>query len=168
MHPTPTLIRSLLLLVLATTGGLVLAQQGKEDSTPSASPASSEEAVKVPEGDTLTVLPEIDSQLFSAGELIDTTGIASDSLPVVDTTRRDTLIEVQHALRVGIDLAAPLLRTHSRSRVLLPAQRYHTGPDGQLSAVMQAACTVAVYDEETGKLSTLVLEPGENRQAISV
>ena len=33
---------------------------------------------------------------------------------------------------------------------------------------MQAACTVAVYDEETGKLSTLVLEPGENRQAISV
>lgn len=65
-------------------------------------------------------------------------------------------------------LAAPLLRTHSRSRVLLPAQRYHTGPDGQLSAVMQAACTVAVYDEETGKLSTLVLEPGENRQAISV
>ena len=109
MHPTPTLIRSLLLLVLATTGGLVLAQQGKEDSTPSASPASSEEAVKVPEGDTLTVLPEIDSQLFSAGELIDTTGIASDSLPVVDTTRRDTLIEVQHALRVGIDLAAPLL-----------------------------------------------------------
>lgn len=109
MRPTSTLIRSLLLLVLTTTGCLVFAQQGKEDSAPSASPAPSAEATKTPDGDTLTVLPEIDSQLFSAGELIDTTGIATDSLLVADTTRRDTLIEVQHALRVGIDLAAPLL-----------------------------------------------------------
>lgn len=109
MRPASNLIRSLLLLVFTTTGCLVFAQQGKEDSAPSASPTPSAEATKTPDGDTLTVLPEIDSQLFSAGELIDTTGIATDSLPVVDTTRRDTLIEVQHALRVGIDLAAPLL-----------------------------------------------------------
>ena len=109
MHPASPLIRSLLLLVLTTTGCWVFAQQGKEAAIPSDLQVPSTEATKTPDGDTLTVLPEIDSQLFSAGELIDTTEIATDTLPVVDTTRRDTLIEVQHALRVGIDLAAPLL-----------------------------------------------------------
>ena len=61
------------------------------------------------DGDSLTVLPEIDSQLFSAGDLIDTTKVLPQDTLSGHPARRDTLIEVQHALRVGIDLAAPLL-----------------------------------------------------------
>ena len=80
MHPASTLIRSLLLLVLTTTGCWVFAQQGKEAAIPSDLQVPSAEATKTPDGDTLTVLPEIDSQLFSAGELIDTTEIATDTL----------------------------------------------------------------------------------------
>lgn len=110
MRPTIiVLIRSLLLLVLTTTGGLVYAQQSQDASAPSNLPVLSSETTNVPDGDTLTTLPKVDSLLLDTGGLIDTTAIATDSLPTVDTTRRDTLIEVQHALRVGIDLAAPLL-----------------------------------------------------------
>lgn len=63
-------------------------------------------------------------------------------------------------------LASPLLRGHSRGRPLLPAQRYHTGPDGQLSAVFRTPCTLEVYSESDGLLASLPLERGVNRQVI--
>lgn len=63
-------------------------------------------------------------------------------------------------------LAVPLLRQHGRGRPLLPAQRYHTGEDGCLTAVFRTACTLEVYDEEQGLLASLSLKPGENRQTI--
>lgn len=62
--------------------------------------------------DSLTVFPEIDSQLFAAGQIVDTTkALATDTLNLAkkEEPRRDTLIEVEHAIRIGIDLAAPLL-----------------------------------------------------------
>lgn len=65
-------------------------------------------------------------------------------------------------------LAAPLLRDHGRSRSLLPAQRYHTGADGRITAVLQTACTLEVYDEERGLLASLPMEQGENRRTISL
>lgn len=65
-------------------------------------------------------------------------------------------------------LAAPLARPHSRSRPLLPAQRYHTGPDGTLSAVFQGACPLEIYQEGRGLLASLALEQGENRHALTL
>ena len=63
-------------------------------------------------------------------------------------------------------LAAPLARDHSRGRPLLPAQRYRTDQGGRLTAVLQTACTVEVYEETAGLLASLPLEEGENRQEI--
>lgn len=63
-------------------------------------------------------------------------------------------------------LTTPLRHAHSRGKLLLPAQRYHTGPDGKLAAVFRAVCTVEVYAEEAGLLASLKLEEGENRQTI--
>ena len=63
-------------------------------------------------------------------------------------------------------LAAPLLRSHSRSRPLLPAQCYHTDSCGRLSAVFQTPCTLEVYSEANRLLASLPLEQGMNRQAI--
>lgn len=63
-------------------------------------------------------------------------------------------------------LAAPLRRSHSRSRRLLPAQCYHTDPDGRLTAVLQGACTLEVYEERSGAVTSLTLEQGENRREI--
>ena len=62
--------------------------------------------------DSLTVFPEIDSQLFVAGQIVDTTkALTTDTLNLAkkEPARRDTLIVVEHAIRFGIDLAAPLL-----------------------------------------------------------
>lgn len=63
-------------------------------------------------------------------------------------------------------LAAPLLRTHRRSRPLLPAQRYHTDAHGRLTAVLPGACTLEIFHPEQGILTSLTLEQGENRQTI--
>lgn len=60
----------------------------------------------------------------------------------------------------------PLRRAHSRGKLLLPAQRYHTGADGNVAAVFRSACTVEVYAEETGLLASLKLDEGENRQTV--
>lgn len=65
-------------------------------------------------------------------------------------------------------LAAPLQKSHSRSRALLPAQRYHTGPEGRLTAVFRTACTVEIYDEARGLLASLPLKHGENNQDINL
>lgn len=63
-------------------------------------------------------------------------------------------------------LATPLLRTHRRSRPLLPAQRYHTDSGGHLTAVLQGACTLEVYDPQRGLVTSLALEQGKNQQII--
>ena len=65
-------------------------------------------------------------------------------------------------------VARPLSRTHSRSRSLLPAQCYHTGPDGSLSAVFRSACKLELYSETKGLIASLTLEPGENKKTISL
>ena len=65
-------------------------------------------------------------------------------------------------------LAAPLRRPHRRSRPLLPAQRYHTDPQGRLSAVLSGACTLEVYHPQRGLVASLPLEQGENQQTIQL
>lgn len=65
-----------------------------------------------------------------------------------------------------VTLTAPLLHSHSRSRPLLPAQRYHTDGNGRLSAVFQIPCTLEVYSEAEGLLASLPLERGINHQTI--
>ena len=65
-------------------------------------------------------------------------------------------------------VARPLSRTHSRSRSLLPAQCYHTGPEGSLSAVFRSACKLELYSETKGLIASLTLEPGENKKTISL
>lgn len=67
-----------------------------------------------------------------------------------------------------VTLTTPLLHSHSRSRPLLPAQRYHTGPDGRLSAVFQTPCTLEIYSEADGLLASLPLERGVNRQSVDL
>lgn len=56
---------------------------------------------------TLPAAPVSDSTLRAAAD--STLAGIPDSLKKTKPERRDTLIEVQHALRIGIDLAAPLL-----------------------------------------------------------
>lgn len=65
-------------------------------------------------------------------------------------------------------LSPPLLQSHGRSCPLMPAQCYRTGGDGQISAVFQDACTLAVYTREGGLLAGLTLEKGKNRQTIQL
>ena len=65
-------------------------------------------------------------------------------------------------------LAAPLRYSHSRGKLLLPAQRYHTGTDGRLTAVFQAAGIVQVYAEDASLMASLTLEEGDNRQTIQL
>lgn len=65
-------------------------------------------------------------------------------------------------------LTAPLTHPHSRGKFLLPAQRYHTGADGRLSAVFPSAGTVEVYVEGTGLAASLTLEEGNNQETIQL
>ena len=65
-------------------------------------------------------------------------------------------------------LTAPLTQPHSRGKLLLPAQRYHTGEDGRVSAVFPTACTVEVYVEGTGLAASLTLEEGDNQETIQL
>lgn len=46
------------------------------------------------------------------------------------------------------ELLAPLARPHSRSRSLLPAQRYHTDGEGVLTAAFREPCAVEVCGPE--------------------
>ena len=84
---------------------------------------------------------------------------------IVDGTNSEIVGLLSFAREMGA-LTTPLRRTNSRGKLLLPAQRYHTGADGKLAAVFRAACTVEVYAEEAGLLASLKLEEGENRQTI--
>ena len=65
-------------------------------------------------------------------------------------------------------LAAPLGRAHGRGRPLLPAQSYHTGPDGRLEAVFREPCAVEVCGSGGRLLASLQLAQGDNRHAISL
>lgn len=80
--------------------------------------------------------------------------------------RNSEIVGLRSFAREMGTLTTPLRHTHSRGKLLLPAQRYHTGADGKLAAVFRAACTVEVYAEEAGLLASLKLEEGENRQTI--
>ncbi len=59
-------------------------------------------------------------------------------------------------------LAAPLKKTHSRGKRLLPAQHYRTGPGGTAAALFRAPCTAAAFHEELGLLGSKELAEGEN------
>lgn len=63
-------------------------------------------------------------------------------------------------------LAVPLCRDHSRGRRFLPAQGYHTGGDGRLTAVYREPCTVEVFAEEGGLLAGIPLAVGDNEYTI--
>ena len=65
-------------------------------------------------------------------------------------------------------LAAPLRRSHSRGRLLLPAQRYHTDHGGRLSAVFQNPCVLEIWGEAEGLLARVPLERGVNRRDIRI
>ena len=65
-------------------------------------------------------------------------------------------------------LAEPLRRPHGRSRILLPAQRYHTDRFGHLSAVFESPCTLEICGEAGGLLASLPLERGVNRLDIRI
>ena len=66
------------------------------------------------------------------------------------------------------ELLEPLRRGHSRSRALLPAQRYHTGADGTLRAVFPEPCTLEVCSAAGALLASLKLTQGENRQTVQL
>ena len=66
------------------------------------------------------------------------------------------------------ELAAPLSRAHARGRPLLPAQRYHTGPDGTLTAAFRTPCAVEVCGGRGGLLAGLELAEGENTFTIQL
>lgn len=102
------ILAATMLLCLATTtyGQNTPDSTVTDNTTETAAPGSLEKT------DSLTVFPEIDSQLFAAGEIVDTTkSLVTDTLDLAkkEPPRRDTLIEVEHAIRFGVDLAAPLL-----------------------------------------------------------
>ena len=63
-------------------------------------------------------------------------------------------------------LAAPLLRSHGRGRLLLPAQSYHTDARGNLTAAFSGPCAVEICGPEGDPLGRLELQNGENRQWI--
>ena len=65
-------------------------------------------------------------------------------------------------------LAAPLQKDHSRGRQFLPAQRYHTGEDGVLSAVFRAPCAVQVYAGDAGLVGSVELSEGENQLTVKL
>lgn len=65
-------------------------------------------------------------------------------------------------------LAAPLKSGHSRSKRLLPVQRYHTGEDGMLTAVFRAPGAVQVYDEDKGLAGCIELAEGENELTVKL
>lgn len=64
-------------------------------------------------------------------------------------------------------LAGPLQKDHGRSRRFLPAQRYHTGEDGTLSAVFRSPCAVQIYVEGAGLTGSVELSEGENRSTVT-
>ena len=66
------------------------------------------------------------------------------------------------------ELLAPLARPHSRSRSLLPAQRYHTDGEGVLTAAFREPCAVEVCGPEGELLAGLELTQGENHHTIQL
>ena len=64
-------------------------------------------------------------------------------------------------------LAAPLLRSHSRGKQLLPAQSYHTDAHGNLTAAFTGPCSVEICGPEGNPLGSVELQRGENRRRIS-
>lgn len=66
------------------------------------------------------------------------------------------------------ELLEPLGHSHSRSRPLLPAQRYHTGGDGVLRAAFPEPCTLEVCSGDGTLLASLELTQGENQQTIQL
>lgn len=66
------------------------------------------------------------------------------------------------------ELLAPLARPHSRSRSLLPAQRYHTDGEGVLTAAFREPCAVEVCGPEGELLAGLELTQGENHYTIQL
>ena len=67
-------------------------------------------------------------------------------------------------------LTAPLKNSHSRGRVLCPAQRYRTGADGSLTAVFRTPCTIQVFSSfgSAGLLGSIELSEGENHSTIKL
>lgn len=65
-------------------------------------------------------------------------------------------------------LDKPLQKDHSRGKRFLPAQRYHTGEDGIISAVFRAPCAVQIYAEGAGLIGGAELSEGENRSTVTL
>ena len=65
-------------------------------------------------------------------------------------------------------LSEPLQKDHGRGKRFLPAQRYHTGEDGALSAVFRFPCTVQIFTEEAGLAGSVELSEGDNQSTVTL
>lgn len=65
-------------------------------------------------------------------------------------------------------LAEPLRSGHGRGKRFLPAQSYHTGEDGTLTAVFRAAGHVLLFDPHRGLVGDMELREGENQLAVEI
>lgn len=65
-------------------------------------------------------------------------------------------------------LAAPLKNSHSRSKRFLPAQRYHTGEDGRLTAVFPSPGAVQMYVQDRGLIGQVELSEGINELSVTI
>lgn len=65
-------------------------------------------------------------------------------------------------------LEKPLLFAHGRSRLLMPAQSYHTDEKGCFPAVFTQPCTAEVFSQEGGLLASVTLEEGENTVEVTL
>lgn len=65
-------------------------------------------------------------------------------------------------------LAASLKSGHSRSKRFLPAQRYHTGEDGRLTAVFPIPGPVQVYAQDKGLVAQAELAEGVNELSVTI
>lgn len=65
-------------------------------------------------------------------------------------------------------LETPLTFGHSRGRLLMPAQHYHTDEKGRLQAVFTQPCAVEVYAPGVGILTSPTLAEGENEAEVTL
>ena len=84
---------------------------------------------------------------------------------IVDKKNPETAaLECMRSGRAG--LARPLEYDHARGKELMPAQRYGTGGNGEISCVLRESGKLWVLC--AGRLSELDVQPGENRLDVSV
>ena len=65
-------------------------------------------------------------------------------------------------------LERPLTFDHSRGKLLMPAQSYHTDEKGMLQAVFTRPCAAKLFSVEKGLLADITLAEGENTAEVTL